>query len=151
MFFGSIEASSFKVGSFQAGKIMRGSTEVWVNFQALWSGTSNASTHVLSVSGSLSKIIYYGSSGAWITANTDGTFSGNSISGTDSVGHGTSGNLIRMVMLGSSGAWITFDIANGFSGSSTVTPWGQNVSLESSGGLIRARFQTTYGGYISLT
>lgn len=170
-------------GSNVTAVIFNGTT-VWTQslFNAKWSGNSTFYTNFgFTVSNNLFRVMLPTSRyGAWITTNTNGTFTGSS-SITNTAGGAyaeinTSSNLLRVrsgVIDGTAmaytayGAWVTFTVGTGFTGSSTSSKSGHNddteedlylsYNLGTSGGLIRAYgahaggVTITYGGYVSLT
>lgn len=150
-------------------KVMFNGTEVWAKMVNLaWSGNSliNGGTRGIGVSGNLFRALSSGAQGAWITAQSNGTFTGDS--STEGVYQGmslsVSGNLVRTKMAGKvAGTWVTYTIANkAFTGES-ISGWRYTYSgnysnhyyfLQSSGGLIRFSQElnkaVANGAYISL-
>ena len=150
-------------------KVMFNGTEVWAKMVNLaWSGNSLISgTRGIEVIGNLFRALSSGAQGAWITAQSDGTFTGDSSAegAYRGMSLSVSGNLVRAKMKDeAAGAWVTYTIANkAFTGASQS---GWNYSdykgnytnhyylLQTSGGLIRFRQilnQTAAAGaYISL-
>ena len=150
-------------------KVMFNGTEVWAKMVNLaWSGNSliNGGTRGIGVSGNLFRALSSGAQGAWITAQSNGTFTGDS--STEGVYQGmslsVSGNLVRIKMRDrAAGTWVTYTIANkAFTGTS-VSGWRSTYSsnysnhyyfLQSSGGLIRfsqeLNLAMANGAYISL-
>lgn len=152
-------------------KVMFNGTEVWAKMVNLaWSGNSLISgTTGIEVSGNLFRARSAGATGAWITAQSNGTFTGDSSNEGEYQGMSlsVSGNLVRTKMSYEDvGAWVTYTVANkAFTGASQ-SGWnysdynGDNYSnhyyhLQTSGGLIR--FHKVFnqsgssGAYISLT
>ena len=151
-------------------KVMFNGTEVWAKMVNLaWSGNSLISgNRGIEVSGNLFRALSSGAQGAWITAQSNGTFTGDS--STEGVYQGmslsVSGNLVRTKMAGeAAGAWVTYTVANkAFTGTSqsgwkyTNPTYGNYANryyfLQTSGGLIR--FHQIFnqamesGAYISL-
>jgi hypothetical protein len=146
-------------------KVMFNGTEVWAKMANLaWSGNSLISgNRGIEVSGNLFRAVGSGAQGAWITAQSNGTFTGDS--STENVYQGmslsVSGNLVRTKMAGEpAGAWVTYTVANkAFTGESRSGYYSQSsynnfYFLQTSGGLIRFH-QILYqsaasGAYISL-
>lgn len=150
-------------------KVMFNGTEVWAKMVNLaWSGNSsiNSGTRGIGVSGNLFRALSSGAQGAWITAQSNGTFTGDS--STEGVYQGmslsVSGNLVRIKMSDrAAGTWVTYTIANkAFTGTS-ISGWRSTYSvdysnhyyyLQSSGGLIRFSQELNKamanGAYISL-
>lgn len=150
-------------------KVMFNETEVWAKKVNLaWSGNSliNDGTRGIGVSGNLFRALSSGAQGAWITAQSNGTFTGDS--STEGVYQGmslsVSGNLVRIKMRDrAAGAWVTYTIANkAFTGVS-ISGWNYTYSgnysnhyyfLQSSGGLIKFSQELNKaianGAYISL-
>ena len=150
-------------------KVMFNGTEVWAKMVNLaWSGNSLINgNRGIQVSGNLFRALSSGAQGAWITAQSNGTFTGDS--STEGAYQGmslsVSGNLVRTKMAREAvGAWVTYTVANkAFTGASQS---GWNYSdykggysnhyyfLQTSGGLIR--FHQIFnqagasGAYISL-
>ena len=152
-------------------KVMFNGTEVWAKAVSLnWSGNSlvSGSNTGIEVSGNLFRAVRLGAQGAWITAHSNGTFTGDSsIEGAyQGMSLSVSGNLVRTKMAGeAAGAWVTYTIANkAFTGASQ-SGWNYHdynsaytnhyYYLQTSGGLIR--FYQVFnqsgsgGAYISLT
>ena len=146
-------------------KVMFNGTEVWAKMVNLaWSGNSLISgNRGIEVSGNLFRAVSSGAQGAWITAQSNGTFTGDS--STEGAYQGmslsVSGNLVRIKFSGEpAGAWVTYTVANkAFTGVS-LSGWGYGNSnyyyfLQTSGGLIRVHQvfnqSGTSGAYISLT
>ena len=151
-------------------KVMFNGTEVWAKAVSLnWSGNSLASTRNtgIEVSGNLFRAVGSGAQGAWITAQSNGTFTGDS--STEGAYQGmslsVSGNLVRTKMKDeAAGAWVTYTIANKAFTDASQSGWNYsdytgNYSnhyyfLQTSGGLIR--FHQIFnqarasGAYISL-
>lgn len=150
-------------------KVMFNGTEVWAKAVSLnWSGNSLISgiNTGIEVSGNLFRARRFSGQGAWITAQANGTFTGDSTATSDGNGISlsVSGNLVRVAMVGESpGAWVTYTLANkAFTGTSQSgwSYYGYSHSnhyyyLQTSGGLIR--FHQVFspagssGAYISLT
>ena len=149
-------------------KVMFNGTEVWAKAVSLnWSGNSLISGPTgIEVSGNLFRARHFSGQGAWITAQSNGTFTGDS--STEGVYQGmslsVSGNLVRIKMRDSAaGTWVTYTIANkAFTGES-ISGWRYTYSgnysnhyyfLQSSGGLIRFSQElnkaVANGAYISL-
>ena len=145
-------------------KVMFNGTEVWAKMANLaWSGNSLIyGNRGIEVSGNLFRAVSSGAQGAWITAQSNGTFTGDS--STEDAYQGmslsVSGNLVRTKMAGEpAGAWVTYTLANkAFTGTSQ-SGWVDGSSnnyyyLQTSGGLIRFRevFESIGydGAYISL-
>ena len=151
-------------------KVMFNGTEVWAKMVNLaWSGNSLINGNKgIEVKGNLFRALSSGAQGAWITAQSNGTFTGDS--STEGAYQGmslsVSGNLVRTKMRGeAAGAWVTYTIANkAFTGASqsgwNYSDYKGNYSnhyyfLQTSGGLIR--FHQIYnqagdsGAFISLT
>ncbi len=150
-------------------KVMFNGAEVWAKMVNLaWSGNSLISgNRGIEVSGNLFRALSSGAQGAWITAQSNGTFTGDS--STEDAYQGmslsVSGNLVRIKMRNeTAGAWVTYTVASkAFTGESQS---GWNYSdyngkysnhyyfLQTSGGLIR--FHQIFskagasGAYISL-
>ena len=151
-------------------KVMFNGTEVWAKMVNLaWSGNSLISGPTgIEVSGNLFRARLVSAIGAWITAQANGTFTGDS--SNEGVYQGmslsVSGNLVRVKLAGeAAGAWVTYTAATKkFTGASQS---GWNYSdynskytnhyyyLQTSGGLVR--FYQIFnqagasGAYISLT
>ena len=151
-------------------KVMFNGTEVWAKMANLaWSGNSLISgNRGIEVSGNLFRAVGSGAQGAWITAQSNGTFTGDS--STEDAFQGmslsVSGNLVRTKMAGEpAGAWVTYTVANkAFTGASQsglvyidYAGFYRNRYhvLQTSGGLIRFHYiynqSGTSGAYISLT
>ena len=152
-------------------KVMFNGVEVWAKMvvNLAWSGNSLMSNTIgIEVSGNLFRASFFDLRGAWITAQSDGTFMGDS--SNEGVYQGmslsVSGNLVRIKMSAeAAGAWVTYTAATKkFTGASqsglVYTDYAgfyrnRYHVLQTSGGLIR--FQHIYnrsgtsGAYISLT
>ena len=147
-------------------KVMFNGTEVWAKLVNLaFSGNSliNSNARGIQVSGNLFRAINAGVQGAWITAQSNGTFTGDSSTEAtyQGVSLSVSGNLVRIKMRDQAvGAWVTYTGATkAFTGTS-ISGFDDGSSnhlyyLQTSGGLIR--FHQIYnkaetsGAYISLT
>lgn len=142
-------------------KVMFNGTEVWAKLVNLtWSGNSTISGPMgIEVSGNLFRARFNAKMGAWITAQSNGTFVGSSTG--LSIILSVSGNLVRVTMDGeAAGAWVTYTLANkAFTGTSQ-SGWVDGSSksyyyLQTSGGLIRfhnvLNSSSSSGAYISLT
>ena len=146
-------------------KVVFNSTTVWTQslFNAQWSGNSTSGSYwyfTISTSGNLFRYANRGYTGPWITANLDGTFTGNSLISWNDTGFITSGNLLRFRCYNWSAVetinWCTYTVANKWTGSSWgLYSYGYDGSvaqtLETSGGLIRANTGGSAGPWISLT
>ena len=150
-------------------KVMFNGTEVWAKMVNLaWSGNSLISgTTGIEVSGNLFRARSPGATGAWITALSNGTFTGDSSNegALQGMSLSVSGNLVRTKMRDeAAGAWVTYTLANkAFTGTSQSgqqdtfygTTYNYYYYLQTSGGLIRFRevFESIGydGAYISLT
>lgn len=151
-------------------KVMFNGVEVWAKAVSLnWSGNSLISgiNTGIEVSGNLFRARRFSWQGAWITAQANGTFTGDSTatSNGNGISLSVSGNLVRVAMVGvSPGAWVTYTLANkAFTGTSQSGRSYNGYSgytnhyyyLQTSGGLIR--FHQVFnqsgssGAYISLT
>ena len=154
-------------------KVMFNGVEVWAKAASSlkWSGNSLMSnTTGIEVSGNLFRASFFHLRGAWITAQSDGTFMGDSSleEWYGGVSLSVSGNLVRIKMSDeAAGAWVTYTAATKkFTGASqsgfVYTDYAgfyrkRYHVLQTSGGLIR--FQHIYNGlgdsgsgaYISLT
>ena len=143
------------------------STTVWTQslFQAKWSGNSQSGGtyfFTISTSGNLLRYVSKNKTGAWITTNLNGTFTGNSLVDSDTMGFITSSNLLRFRFydLAKGGVdtanWCTFTIANKWTGKSWYNYFYNGGyqyvghTMETSGGLIRA-ISGTAGAWLSLT
>ena len=147
-------------------KVMFNGTEVWAKLVNLaFSGNSliNNNARGIQVSGNLFRAINAGAQGAWITAQSNGTFTGDSSTEAtyQGVSLSVSGNLVRVKMRDYvAGAWVTYTVSTkAFTGTSiSGTDDGGNSNhlyyLQTSGGQIR--FHQIYnqagssGAYISL-
>lgn len=150
-------------------KVMFNGTEVWAKMVNLaWSGNSLiGGNRGIEVSGNLFRAVSSGAQGAWITAQSNGTFTGDS--STEGAYQGmslsVSGNLVRTKMKNeAAGAWVTYTVASkAFTGASqsgwAYSDYKGNYTnhyyfLQTSGGLIR--FHQIFnqagasGAYISL-
>lgn len=141
------------------------STTVWTQslFQAQWSGSSQSSGYfTMSTSGNLLRYVTPHYTGAWITTNMNGTFTGNSLVYNGNMGFITSSNLLRFRFYdyangwADTANWCTFTIANKWTGKTWWHYYGyvdpnNPYTLETGGGLIRAIVGTTAGSWISLT
>ena len=150
-------------------KVMFNGAEVWAKMVNLaWSGNSLISgNRGIEVSGNLFRAVSSGAQGAWITAQSNGTFTGDS--STEGAYQGmslsVSGNLVRTKMAGeAAGAWVTYTVANKAFTDASQSGWAYTDSyggysnhyyfLQTSGGLIR--FHQIFnqagasGAYISL-
>ena len=151
-------------------KVMFNGTEVWAKAVNLnWSGNSLISgDRGIQVSGNLFRALNLGAQGAWITAQSNGTFTGDS--STEGAYPGmslsVSDNLVRIKMEGEAvGAWVTYTAATKKFTGASQSGWAYNdfydrysnhyYFLQTSGGLIR--FHQIFnqagasGAYISLT
>ena len=144
-------------------KVMFNGTEVWAKLVNLtWSGNSTITGPMgIEVSGNLFRARFNAKIGAWITAQSNGTFVGGSSTGL-TLTLSVSDNLVRVTWEGKdvAGAWVTYTLANkAFTGTSQ-SGWYYNglknyYYLQTSGGLIRFHQvlnKSSYSGaYISLT
>ena len=113
-------------------------------FNATWSGSSlyvvTGGTYGFQTSGNLARYYSDGAGGAYIGANTNGSFNTGSSTvtyyGVGSYGYYFTGNSIQTVYGGGfSSSKVYFDIASKFSGSAGGSA---GAVLETSGGLLRA-------------
>ena len=146
-------------------KVMFNGTEVWAKMVNLaWSGNSLISgNRGIEVSGNLFRAVSSGAQGAWITAQSNGTFTGDS--STEGAYQGmslsVSGNLVRTKMRDeAAGAWVTYTVASQALTGTSQSGWeygngNHYYFLQTSGDLIR--FHQIFnqsgssGAYISLT
>ena len=153
-------------------KVMFNGTEVWAKAVSLnWSGNSLISSNTgIEVSGNLFRARFFSGQGAWITAQANGTFTGDSTADSGSYNQyitlSTSGNLVRIAMgWEDAGAWVTYTAATKKFTGASQSGWNytdykgeysnHHYFLQTSGGLIR--FHQVFnrsgysGAYISLT
>ena len=146
-------------------KVMFNGTEVWAKMVNLaWSGNSIIQgNRGIEVSGNLFRAKHFSATGAWITAQSNGTFTGDSSNegAYQGMSLSVSGNLVRTKFSGEpDGAWVTYTAATKQFTGKSQSGWEYGNSnhyyvLQTSGGLIRFHQifnqARTSGAYISLT
>ena len=159
-------ANAFSFNGVNITQVVYNGVAVWKkSLNLLWSGNSLAAVGNATVNGfrTSNNLIRWewgnGYVGAWITANANGTFTGDSIplSSYEAL-RGSSNTLKWFTQMGAVGGLVTY-LNKAFTGSSVIAAYGScdefgctYQNIDTSGGLMRWRYGSTVGApYISLT